>query len=185
MQQRGLVERARQGDHDAFAVLVHERIGRLYGIAGLLLGDRPAAEDAVQEALLRAWRDLPTLRDADRFEAWLRRLLVNACHDADRQRRRRHETPLASDSQPAATDPFASVAQRDEMERAFRWLSSEDRAVVVVRYYLELSTAEAAATLGMREGTLKSKLHRALKALAAALAAEARTTDIAQKGRTA
>jgi RNA polymerase sigma-70 factor (ECF subfamily) len=98
-----------------------------------LLGDRPAAEDAVQEALLSAWRDLPALRDADRFEAWLRRLLVNACHDADRQRRRRHETPLASDSQPAATDPFASVAQRDEMERAFRWLSSEDRAVVVVR----------------------------------------------------
>jgi RNA polymerase sigma-70 factor (ECF subfamily) len=183
MQQRDLVERARHGDHDAFAVLVHEGIGRLYAIAGLLLGDRPAAEDAVQEALLKAWRDLPSLRDANRFEAWLRRLLVNACHDEGRRRRRRNETPLLGDGHVAPIDAFAGVVRRDELERAFRWLRTEDRAVVVLRYYLELPTAEAAASLGMREGTLKSKLHRALKALAAALAAEARATETTQKGR--
>lgn len=183
--QHELVERARKGDHDAFAILVHERMGRLYGTAGLILGGRAAAEDAVQDALLRAWRDLPRLRDPDRFDGWLRRLLVNACHDQGRRQRSRPETPLLVEDPPAAGDPYARIANADELERAFRVLSLEDRAVVVLRHYLDLSTADAAAALGMREGTLKSKLHRALRSLAAALDAEARLGDATTKGRPA
>ena len=87
---RDLVERARKGDHDAFAELAGAAISRLDATAWLMLRDADRATDAVQNALVRAWRDLPTLRDPDRFDAWLRRLLVNACIDEIRRIRRRH-----------------------------------------------------------------------------------------------
>ncbi len=173
--QEELVRRAADGDHGAFEALVRPEFDRLYGLAGLLLSDRTRAEDAVQEALLRAWRDLPKLRDASRFGAWLRRLVVNASHDEGRKlKRRRGEVELASHHERGAPDELDGLFDRDELSAAFRRLKEEERAVVALRYYLDLSTAEAAASLGLREVTYRSKLHRALRALQAALAADAR-----------
>lgn len=174
---RDLVASAMRGDHDAFAALVRPEIPRLHGLAGLILRDSARAEDAVQEALLKAWRDLPRLRDPERFIAWLRRLAVNACHDEGRRlRRRRGEVALGPEHDRAARagDGFEAMIQRDELVRGFRGLTQEERTVIGLRYYLDLSTAEAAAALGMREGTYRSKLHRAIRTLSAALAADAR-----------
>ncbi len=174
--QEELVRRAADGDHDAFEALVRPEFDRLYGLAGLLLSDRTRAEDAVQEALLRAWRDLPRLRDASRFGAWLRRLVVNASHDEGRKLgRRRREIEMTPQHEGAGGDDLDGLLDRDELSRAFRRLREEERTVVALRYYLDLSTADAAATLGIREVTYRSKLHRALRALGAALAADART----------
>jgi RNA polymerase sigma-70 factor (ECF subfamily) len=170
------VEQARNADHDAFAALIVPQIERLRGLAGLIVRDSTRAEDAVQEALLKAWRDLPRLRDVDRLDAWLRRLLVNACHDVGRQlKRRRGETPLAPHHEPAGRDEYNLLHDRDELGRGFHRLREEERAVIALRYYLDLPTADAAAALKMRETTYRSRLHRALKTLNAALAAESRT----------
>lgn len=171
-----LVLRAKGGDHEAFASLVRPHIDRLHGLAGLLLRDRSRAEDALQNALLDAWRDLPMLREPERFDAWLRRLVVNASHDEGRRlKRRRGETPLAPHHEPRTSGGLGGdLADRDEIARAFRRLREEERQVVALRYYADLSNAEAAAALGIREVTYRSKLHRALRALQAALAAEAR-----------
>ena len=180
---RELVQRAREGDHDAFSILVRPEIPRLHGLAGLILRDPTRAEDAVQEALLKAWRDLPNLREPDRFHAWLRRLVVNACHDEGRRLgRRRGEVALGPQHEPPASDGFETLAQRDELARGFRGLNDEERTVISLRYYLDLPTADAAAALGMRENTYRSKLHRAIRALSAALAAEARG-NIRAEGR--
>lgn len=174
-----LIERAQDGDRDAFSALVRDRLPRLYGVAGLITGSRDAADDAVQETLLKAWRDLPRLREPDRFDAWLHRLLVNACHDHGRRlRRRKAETPLLDVHQGSISDAAQLVADRDELDGAFRRLDGQERAVIVLRHYLGLSTAEAAAALGMREGTLKSKLHRAMNAMSAAVAAERRRAEL-------
>jgi RNA polymerase sigma-70 factor, ECF subfamily len=175
--QEELVRRAQTGDHDAFESLVRPEIDRLYGLAGLLLSDRSRAEDAVQEALIRAWRDLPSLRDLTRFGAWLRRLVVNASHDEGRRLgRRRREVELGPQHERSAGDQLGGLLDRDELSQAFRRLKEEERTVVALRYYLDLSTADAAASMGIREVTYRSKLHRALRALQAALAADARTT---------
>ncbi|MGH2380231.1 MAG: RNA polymerase sigma factor, partial [Candidatus Limnocylindria bacterium] len=142
-----LVRQARNGDHDAFASLVRPEIDRLYGLAGLLLSDRTRAEDAVQEALLRAWRDLPRLRDAEKFLPWLRRLVVNASHDEGRRLgRRRHEVDLAPQHDRGGADEFGSLLDRDELSRAFRRLTEAERTVIAMRYSLDLSTADAAAS---------------------------------------
>lgn len=177
---RELVSRAREGDHEAFSTLVNQRIDRLYGLAGLILRDRTGAEDAVQDALLRAWRDLPQLRDVDRFDAWLRRLVVNACHDEGRRRKRRPEAAISADHIGAVSDSVDDVARRDEIERGFRRLNADERSVIALRYYLDLSTAEAADALGIREVTLRSRLHRAIRALGSAMAADARTGALAE-----
>ena len=171
-----LVRRARHGDHDAFTLLVRPELDRLYGLAGLLLRDPSRAEDALQDALLRAWRDLPKLREVSRFGAWLRRLVVNAAHDEGRRLgRRRREVELAPQHEATAANEFDALLDRDELVRGFRRLKDEERTVLALRYYLDLSSADAAATLGMREVTYRSKVHRALQALRAALAADART----------
>ena len=170
-----LVRRARDGDHGAFESLVRPEIDRLYGLAGLLLSDRSRAEDAVQEALLRAWRDLRKLREPAKFGAWLRKLVVNAAHDEGRRlKRRRPETELKPHHDRATADELDGLLQRDELSTAFRRLKQEERTVVALRYYMDLSTADAAATLGIREVTYRSKLHRAIRTLSAALAADAR-----------
>jgi RNA polymerase sigma-70 factor (ECF subfamily) len=172
-----LVRRAREGDHDAFASLVRPEIHRLYGLAGLLLHDSARAEDAVQEALLKAWRDLPSLRDVDRFGPWLRRLVVNASYDEGRRLgRRRREVELQPQHDANAASDLDSVLHRDELIRGFRRLKPEERTVIALRFYLDLSTADAAATLGIRDVSYRSKLHRAIRALGAALAADARTS---------
>jgi RNA polymerase sigma-70 factor (ECF subfamily) len=149
----------------------------MYGLAGLLVGDHAIAEDAVQEALLRAWRNLPHLREPARFQAWLRSLVVNASRDLGRKLgRRRRDVALEWQHEPAAGDQLGTVLDRDQLCRAFRLLNTPERAVLALRYYLDLSGAAAAATLGIPELTYRSRVHRALRALHAILAAEERRT---------
>lgn len=183
---RHLVERAANGDHDAFTLLVHQHSARMHGLAVLILRDRTRAEDAVQDAFVRAWRDLPRLRDVDRFDAWIRRLVVNACHDEGRRLgRRRGETELLPHHEAPFADSAEGVADRDEIGRGFARLSPEQRTAIVLRYYADLPTSEAATVMGVPDGTYKSKLHRAMQALAAGIAADARTPDTNTRGRPA
>jgi len=182
---RGLVEAARGGDHEAFEALAIGISGRLYGVARLILRDTHLAEDAVQEALVHAWRDLPRLRDPERFDAWLRRLLVNACADQGRHRRRWSAEIQIVRAEPAMNDATGSMADRDQLERGFRRLKPEQRAAVVLHFYLGLSLAEVAESLGIPEGTAKSRLHYATETLRAALDADARTPAAATNGRPA
>ena len=170
MDQRGLVERARQGDHDAFAALAGASIARLDAAASLILRDRELARDAVQEALVRAWRDLPTLRDVERFDAWLHRLLVNACLDLVRRRKRRAiEVELTPLHTPTTADFSRSVVDRDALDRALRALEPEWRAVVVLHYYLGMSMPDVASILRIPLGTAKSRLHRSIGVLRASV----------------
>ena len=166
MDQRGHVERAQGGDHDAFAVLAGAAIARLDAAARLILRDPELARDAVQETLVRAWRDLPTLRDVERFDAWLHRLLVNACLDLVRRRKRRaievELTPLHS---PSVTDFSGGVVDRDLLDRALRALEPDWRAIVVLHYFLGMPLPDVAASLGIPLGTAKSRLHRSLGVL--------------------
>lgn len=172
--QRELVEAARAGDHEAFEVLASGSADRLYAIARLILRDVDLAQDAVQEAYVHAWRHLPGLRDPERFDAWLHRLVVNACMDALRSRKRlRANVHLIEVDLPHA-DGATDVADRDQLERGFRRLRPEQRAVVVLRYYLGLSIPEVSMTLQIPLGTAKSRLHYAMEALRAAVEADAR-----------
>lgn len=178
-----LVQRAQHGDHEAFASLVRPHLDRLHGLAGLLLRDPARAEDALQEALLSAWRDLPKLRDAERFDAWLRRLVVNASYDEGRRlKRRRGEISFAPQHEPQTGGGHGDLLDRDELIRGFRRLNDEERSVIALRYYLDLSNAEAAEALGIREVTYHSKLHRALRVMQAALAAESRSSTQSEGG---
>ena len=171
MNQRDLVERAGRGDHDAFAVLVGASIARLEAVARLILRDPELARDAVQEAYIRAWRDLPGLRDPDRLDAWLHRLTVNACLDAARRRRRRPlEVELSPITPQAIGDSTGLIADRDQLERGFRSLRTEQRAVLVLHYYVGMSVAGVAQALDVPIGTAQSRLGRALAALRDALA---------------
>jgi RNA polymerase sigma-70 factor, ECF subfamily len=173
---RELVERAMAGDHDAFSELARVSIGRLYAVARLILRDPQRAEDATQEALVAAWRDLSALRDPDRFEAWLHRLLVRACYrEASRGRRRWTVEAQVREREGVAPDPSHDLADRDQLERGFRRLAPEQRAVIVLHHYLGLTLDETAQVLGVPRGTARSRLHRATGALRAALDADART----------
>jgi len=182
---RALVEAAQRGDHGAFEALASPRVDRLFSVARLILRDVHLAEDAVQETLIKAWRELPRLRDVDRLDAWLHRLLVNACADQGRSRRRRsNEVELAS-IHPAGGDTTGSTADRDQLERGFRRLGEEQRVAVVLRYYAGFSAEEIAETLGIPIGTAKSRIHYATEALRAALDADSRATVAMADGRTA
>ena len=173
--QRDLVERAKRGDHDAFTELARASISRLDSAAWLILRDAEQAADAVQNALVRAWRDVPTLRHADRFDAWLHRLLVRACIDeARRLRRHRIDVELSPLDAPPTADQMSTIVDRDEIERGFVRLDPEMRAVIVLHHYLDLAMPEVASTLGIPVGTAKSRLHRALGLMRAALEADAR-----------
>ena len=168
-----LVERAQRGDHEAFDALAGAAYHRLYAVARRILRDGYAAEDAVQDALVRAWRDLRGLRDRDRFDAWLHRLLVNACHDQVRRRRRRPlEVPVLATDQPAVEDRLGQLVDRDELERAFLQLSVEQRAALVLTHYVGLSAAEVASILGIPAGTVYSRLHYGAQAMRAVIAGE-------------
>jgi RNA polymerase sigma-70 factor (ECF subfamily) len=165
-----LVEAAASGDSDAFGVLASARVDRLYATAVLMLRDGFRAEDALQEALVKAWRDLPSLRDHDRFDAWLRRLLVRACYDeVRRNRRHRGNVTLLPQHEPTTPDASGELADRDEIDGALGSLSTDHRAIVVHHYYLGLSLAEIAHALDIPLGTAKSRLHHARLALRDAL----------------
>jgi RNA polymerase sigma-70 factor (ECF subfamily) len=173
---REIVLRARSGDRDAFAALVRASLGRLNAVARLIVHDPDRAEDAVQDALIDAWRDLRALRDPDRFDAWLHRLLVRACYEhAGKDRRRRvREITVAVDIDVATADTQSSLARTDELARAIRMLPTEQRAVLALVYYLDLPQADAAEVLDIPVGTVKSRLHRAIGSLRVELEADAR-----------
>jgi RNA polymerase sigma-70 factor (ECF subfamily) len=174
---RDLVEAARRGDREAYADLIRSRSDRLFAIAQRILRDVDRTEDAVQEALVIAWRDLPGLRDPDRFDAWLRRLLVRSCvAEAQRERRLVATLRVLPIDLPSATDDYLSVVDRDELERGFRRLPVQQRAILVLRHYAGLETAEIADALGIPDGTVRSRLHHAHRAMRAALDADARVT---------
>jgi RNA polymerase sigma-70 factor (ECF subfamily) len=174
--QTALVDRARRGDHEAFSVLAGGSVDRLYAVARFILRDTDLAEDATQDALVRAWRDLPTLRDAERFDAWLYRLVVRACADVGRRRRRWRSELTVVTIEPAEPDRAAELADRDQLERGLRRLSDAQRTILILHFYVGLSLMEAADVLEIPVGTAKSRLHYAIDALRAALAADERSS---------
>ena len=165
-----LVERAQRGDHEAFDALATAAYHRLYAIARRILRDGYAAEDAVQDALVKAWREIRGLRDPGAFDAWLHRLLVNACRDnARRSRRRVIELPELPIEREEPRDDLAQLADRDELERAFLELSVEHRTVLVLTHYVGLPAPEIGRILGIPPGTVASRLHYGARAMRAAL----------------
>lgn len=166
MDQRERVERARRGDHDAFAALAVTFVARLDAAARLMLRDRELARDAVQEGFIRAWKNLPALRDPDRFEAWLHRLVLRSCIDMLRRRGRRPiEVELTPIDGPSVADASVAIADRELLDRSLRRLDPEWRAVVVLHFYLGMPLPAVAETLGIPIGTAKSRLHRSLAAM--------------------
>jgi RNA polymerase sigma-70 factor (ECF subfamily) len=171
--QTALVERASQGDHEAFGVLVGGLLTRLDTAARLILRDPDLARDAVQDATLRAWKNLRGLRDPARFDAWLHRLTVNACLDIARKRRgRSFEVELTPLHDAPVPDPTSRVADALYVERMLAAVDPAQRAVVVLHYYLDLTLPETAAALGIPVGTAKSRLGRALDAMRIGVADE-------------
>jgi RNA polymerase sigma-70 factor (ECF subfamily) len=177
---RDLVEAAARGDHEAFEVLATSAGDRLYAVARLILRQTDLAEDAVQEALVRAWQQLPSLRDPDRFDAWLYRLVVNACADQGRQLRRLSQQVQPIPLHISVADETGAVADREQLERGFSRLKPDQRAVVVLHYYSGFSATEIARMLDLPEGTARSRLHYATEALRAALQADARQPMVAK-----
>jgi RNA polymerase sigma-70 factor (ECF subfamily) len=172
-----LVLRAQDGDEEAFASLAVAIGDGLHAVAHRILRDTDLAEDATQQALLAIWRNLPQLRDASRFDAWSYRLLVNACYVEGRRTRRWSPNLRVMPSlEPTSPEGLSSVVDRDQLERGFRRLSIDHRAVVVLHHYLDLTLDEVAAALGVPVGTVRSRLHHAMRGLRAALDADARPT---------
>jgi RNA polymerase sigma-70 factor (ECF subfamily) len=184
--QAELVDRARHGDREAFAVLAGGAVDRLHATARLILRDTELAQDATQDALVRAWRDLPSLRDVERFDAWLYRLVVRASADVERRRRRwRAEITLVA-TEPCEPDRASELADRDQLERGLRRLNDRQRTILVLHFYLGLSPSEAADALDIPVGTAKSRLHYAIESLRGAMAAEERSmVDTVREDRTA
>jgi RNA polymerase sigma-70 factor (ECF subfamily) len=176
--QRDLVIRARSGDHDAFSSLAAGAVDRLHRTAWLILRSDADAADAVQEALLAAWLHIVAVRDPDRFDAWLNRLLVHACYRLAKRTTRRTvmEIPMVVPDVPGSRDVQDVLATRDQFDRAFRRLTPEQRAALVVHHFLGLPDAEAASVLQIAVGTFKSRLHRASVAMRAAVEADERVS---------
>ena len=166
--QRELVERARSGDLEAFSDLARDSLTRLYAVATLILRDPHRAEDAVQESLLHAWQSMHALRDPDAFEAWLHRITVRACYKSARKEKRRltlEVRELPDPETPGAVDPSTWIGDRDQLHEAIGRLPIDQRAVMVVHYYLDLPLSKAAEILDIPVGTAKSRLHHGLTAL--------------------
>ena len=172
---QALVDRAKQGDGEAFDALARIVGDRCMAIAFRILRDADLAEDAVQAALIIAWRELRTLRDPDRFEPWIHRIVTNQCYsEARRRRRRTADIRLLPAETHLDTGDILTVNDRDQLERAFRRLTLEQRAVLVFHHYLGLTLIEVAAELGVPLGTVKSRLHYATNTLRAAIEADLR-----------
>jgi RNA polymerase sigma-70 factor (ECF subfamily) len=172
-----LVVRAQHGDEEAFASLAIAIGNRLHAVAHRILRDLDLAEDATQQALLTIWRDLPQLRDPAHFDAWSYRLLVRACYAEGRRTRKwAPNLHILSADGSSETEGLSSVVDRDQLERGFRRLSIDHRAVVVLHHYLDLPLDEVADSLGVPVGTVRSRLHYAMRGLRSALEADARPT---------
>jgi RNA polymerase sigma-70 factor (ECF subfamily) len=177
-----LVNQAKHGDREAFDALARLTGDRCMAIAFRILRDLDHADDAVQAALLTAWREIRALRDPDLFEPWLHRILTNACYTEARRRRRWSEQIRLLPVEPVhEPDDFLSVETRDQLERAFRRLTVEQRAVLVFHHYLGLPLPEVAERLGVPLGTVKSRMHHAKRALRAGLDADARASGASQE----
>jgi RNA polymerase sigma-70 factor, ECF subfamily len=177
-----LVNQAKQGDREAFDALARLTGDRCMAIAFRILRDFDHADDAVQAALLTAWREIRALRNPDLFEPWLHRILTNACYAEARRRRRWSEAIRVLPSEPVhGSDDYLTVETRDQLERAFRRLTVEQRAVLVFHHYLGLPLPEVADRLGVPLGTVKSRMHHAKRALRAGLDADARASGISQE----
>ena len=174
--QRELVEQAQRGDQDAFAAMVHLAADRLYAVAFRILRDADRAEDALQQALMDVWEDLPGLRDAERFDAWTYRLVVRASYREARRARRwtARVRPITPADGPVGGDHASGIVERDELEQGFRRLTPEHRAVLVLHYFVGLPVPEIAETLGIPAGTAGSRLHYAVRNLRAAFEADGR-----------
>ena len=168
------VARARAGDREAFDIVAGSVVDRLYSIARLILRDADLAEDAVQETLVRCWRDLPTLRDDARFDAWIRRLLMNSITNEFRRAGRQRTAIRVLRLDTTTADESEDVATREQLTRGFERMTLDHRKILVLRLYLGLSLEETAATLGIPAGTAKSRLHYAIEAMRTALEADAR-----------
>jgi len=175
-----LVERARQGDREAFGQLASGEVDRLNAIARLVLRDPDLADDAAQETLVRCWRQLPKLRDIDRFDAWLYRILMRAIAD-EFGRKRRYEASIRTvPMEPSTPDGTRALADRDELERGFRHLSVDHRSIIVLHHFVGLPLPAVAEAVGIPPGTAKSRYHHAMSALRAALEAESRAVERAE-----
>jgi RNA polymerase sigma-70 factor (ECF subfamily) len=186
LQQRELVERAARGEVEAFDALTRLVSGRLFAIAQRILRDHYLAEDALQAALITIWNELPKLRDPDRFDAWTYRLIVrSSIGEARREKRGGAPVQLLPDDADVspAPDQYRAVADRDQLERGFRQITAEQRAILVLQHFGGLSLAEIADVLGIPVGTAGSRLHYATRALRAALEADSRS--VAAEGRIA
>lgn len=163
-----------KGDQEAFATLAAQHVDRCYALAYRIVRDSYRAQDATQQALLSAWRDLSTLRDPDRFDAWLYRIVLHACYVESRSDRRwTARVRVLSNMPPTSPDIATSIVDRDALERAFRLLTPEQRAVVVLHHHLGYPLTEIAETLGIPEGTARSRLYYAVRQLRVALDADA------------
>jgi RNA polymerase sigma-70 factor, ECF subfamily len=173
--EQDLVLAAQRGDGAAFVDLLRPRIDRLFALAHRILRDVDGAEDALQDALIVVWRDLRTLRDPTRFDAWLHRVVVRECiDDASRERRRMAKVRALPDVEPAAPDSLLTLADRDQIERGLKRLAPDQRAILALHHYAGFEPTEIAAILGIPPGTARSRLHRAHQAMRAALDADAR-----------
>ena len=180
-----VVERARSGDQEAFADLVHQVSDTLLGVARRILRDPGLAEDVLQNALLTIWRKLPHLRDAERFEGWAFRILVRACYaDAPTNQRWASAIRVLHTDEASDVNDIQMIADRDELEQAFRRLPLEHRAVFVLHHHVGLPLVVVAETLGIPDGTARSRLHYATRALRAAFE-QARATQDLREGRPA
>lgn len=181
--QRDLVVRAQSGDVEAFSALAHDAIPRLHAIAFRITQDQDGADDATQQALIAAWDHLPSLRDPSRFDAWTYRLVVRSATREARRGSQRGRVRILTQPESAGLDPSDALEQRDELERAFRRLSPEHRAVLVLHHYADLPLAEIAEILGVPTGTVGSRLHNAARRLRLALGSQARATTLSHEGR--
>ncbi len=171
-----LIGRAQHGDEQAFASLAVAAGDRLHAVAHRILRDTDLAEDATQQALLAIWRDLPQLRDPARFDAWSYRLLVRACYAEARRTRQWTPNLHILPTETSEGEGLSSIVDRDQLERGFRRLSIDHRTVVVLHHYLDLPLDEVADVVGVPVGTVRSRLHHAMRGLRAALEADARPT---------
>jgi RNA polymerase sigma-70 factor, ECF subfamily len=171
---RSLVVRAQNGDRGAFEALATTLYGRLHRIAYTILRDVGLAEDAAQQTMLRIWTELPRLRDPDRFDGWAHRILVNNCYREGGRLRRWLPDAGGVAEEPVLADETQVVLDRDQLDRGFRRLSVEHRTVLVLVYHADLPLECVAEALDVPVGTVKSRLHRAIRRLRAELEADAR-----------
>jgi RNA polymerase sigma-70 factor (ECF subfamily) len=173
--ERELVERAQHGDEEAFDLLVGRTGDQLFGLAYHILRDPQAAEDAVQQALVDIWQQLPRLRDPASFTAWSHKIVVRAAY-AESSRRRRWVVMPAREPGPSAIarDPAGGIADRDQLDRGFRRLSIDHRVVVALKYFADRSDDQIADILDIPVGTVRSRLFASMRQLRAELDADAR-----------